>query len=153
MRDLERVFIFAFDGKHRFPGYIHPVSRIVSDAPFMLGETELTPLPVPHGKTTVFGYLFSRAGEKLAAYLSDCQLVPDPIIERIFGVRHFIVDALRHKPHPTHMSISEALAVAGRVQAKRTWFTHLCHDLAHAETEAALPPGVGIAFDGLKLET
>lgn len=153
MRDLERVFIFAFDGKHRFPGYIRPVSRIINDIPFMLGETELTPLPVPHGRTTVFGYLFSRAGEKLVAYLSDCQLVPDPIAARILGVRHLIIDALRHKPHPTHMSVSEALAVATRVQAKQTWFTHLCHDLGHAETEAALPRGVAVAFDGLRLET
>ena len=151
MRDLQRVFIFAFNGENRFPGYMHPRPHIV-DGPFTLGATELTPLPVPHGRATVFGYLFTRRGEKLAAYLSDCKTVPDAIIERIHGVRHLIVDALRHKPHPTHMSVSEALAIAARVGAGQTWFTHLCHDLAHAETESALPENVRVAFDGLKLE-
>jgi phosphoribosyl 1,2-cyclic phosphate phosphodiesterase len=78
--------------------------------------------------------------------------VPEPVIERIRGVRHLIVDALRHKKHPTHMSVAEALAVAAEVQAEQTWFTHLCHELMHAELEPTLPPGVRIAFDGLKLE-
>lgn len=151
MRDLERVFLFAFNGENRFPGYIHPVPHII-DGPFTLGATELTSLPVPHGRTTVNGYLFTRSGERLAAYLSDCKEVPAPVIERITGVQHLIVDALRHKPHPTHMNLDEALAVAAKVNARQTWLTHLCHDLGHAETERSLPNGVRIAYDGLKLE-
>jgi len=150
MLDLERVFLFAFNGENRFPGYVHPLPHIV-DAAFTLGATELTPLPVPHGRATVFGYLFTRGGEKLAAYLSDCKSVPAPVIERISGVRHLIVDALRHKAHPTHMCVTEALAVAEKVQPEHTWFTHLCHDLGHAETEVLLPPNVRIAFDGMKI--
>ena len=152
MRDLQRVFIFAFNGENRFPGYMHPEPHIVEGA-FTLGATELTPLPVPHGRATVFGYLFTRGGEKLAAYLSDCKTVPDAIIDRIRGVRHLILDALRHKPHPTHMSIKEALAIAERIAPEQTWLTHLCHDLAHAPTEASLPPTVRVAFDGLKIST
>jgi phosphoribosyl 1,2-cyclic phosphate phosphodiesterase len=148
--DLERVFLFAFSGENRFPGYLHPEARAITDT-FQLGETELTPLPVPHGRATVFGYLFTRRGEKLAAYLSDCKAVPEPVIERIRGVRHLIVDALRHKPHPTHMSVDEALAVAVQVQPGRTWFTHLCHEIGHAEQEALLPENVRIAYDGLQL--
>ena len=150
MSDLERVFVFAFNGENRFPGYMHPEPHVV-DAPFTLGATELTPLPVPHGRATVFGWLFTRSGEKLAAYLSDCKSVPEPVIERIRGVRHLIVDALRHKPHPTHMCVADALGVAAQVQPERTWLTHLCHDLGHAATEAVLPPGVGVAFDGMKI--
>ncbi len=150
MRDLERVFVFAFNGENRFPGYIHPEPHVI-EAAFTLGTTEIEPLPVPHGRTTVFGYLFTRAGEKLAAYLSDCKAVPEPVIERIRGVRHLIVDALRIKPHPTHMCVDEALAVAEQVRPGQTWFTHLCHDLGHAETESRLPPRVGIAFDGMKI--
>jgi phosphoribosyl 1,2-cyclic phosphate phosphodiesterase len=150
LRDLERVYLFAFNGENRFPGYVHPVPHTV-DGPFFLGETELTPLPVPHGRATVFGYLFTRRGERLAAYLSDCKAVPDPVIERIRGVRHLIVDALRRKPHPTHMSVDEALAVAAQVKPGQTWFTHLSHELMHAELEADLPGDVRIAFDGLKL--
>ncbi|MDB6174274.1 MAG: Beta-lactamase domain protein [Chthoniobacteraceae bacterium] len=150
MRDLERVFNFAFNGLNRFPGYVRPDPRIV-DAPFQLGEIELTPLPVPHGRAKVFGYLFTRAGERLAAYLSDCKMVPEPVIEKIAGVRHLIVDALRHKLHPTHMNVTEALEVIAKVGPKQAWFTHLCHDLDHEETEAALPEGIRIAFDGMKI--
>jgi phosphoribosyl 1,2-cyclic phosphate phosphodiesterase len=110
----------------------------------------LTPLPVPHGKSTVNGYLFSRAGEKLVAYLSDCSAVPDEIVREIEGVRVLIIDALRHKPHPTHLSVSQALEVAAKVRPTQTLFTHICHDLAQS-SEAELPDGVGIAYDGLKL--
>lgn len=149
--DLERVFLFAFSGENRFPGYLHPEANMI-DGPFRLGETELTPLPVPHGRTTVYGYLFTRNGEKRAAYLSDCKAVPDAVIEQISGVRHLVLDALRHKLHPTHMNVEEALAVSRAVKPGQTWFTHLCHELGHAETEASLPPGVRIAYDGLKLE-
>jgi phosphoribosyl 1,2-cyclic phosphate phosphodiesterase len=150
MDNLRRIFTFAFDGKNRFPGYLHPEPHDVAGA-FRIGDTELTPLPVPHGRTTVFGYLLVRNGERLAAYLSDCKEVPPPVIEQIRGVRHLIVDALRQKPHPTHMNIEEALAVAAQVGAGQTWFTHLCHDLRHAELEPMLPKGVAVAYDGLKL--
>ena len=105
MRDLARVYEFAFNGKNRFPGYLVPVPHIV-DGPFQLGETMLTPLPVPHGKWIVNGYLFSRAGRKLVAYLSDCSAVPDHIVNEIVGVELLIIDALRHKPHPTHLSVA-----------------------------------------------
>ena len=151
MRDLERVFLFAFNGHNRFPGYIHPAPHVI-DGAFSLGETQLTPLPIPHGRATVYGYLFSRAGERLAAYLSDCKSVPETVVAQISGVRHLVIDALRRKPHPTHMSIDEALAVVEKVQPVQTWFTHLCHDLRHAELEPTLPPTVRIAYDGLKIK-
>ena len=152
MNDLHRVFQFAFNGENRrWPGYVRPESRVV-DGPFILGGTELTPLPVPHGRAVVNGYLFTRGGVRLAAYLSACKAVPDAVVEQIAGVRHLIIDALRHKEHATHMNVTEALAVAARVKSSHTWFTHLCHELGHAETEAALPAGVRVAYDGLKLE-
>lgn len=152
MTDLERVFAFAFNGMNRFPGYIHPEPHII-DGPFTLGTTELTPLPVLHGRAHVNGYLFTREGEPLVAYLSDCKSVSDAVVERIAGVRHLILDALRHKPHPTHMSVGEALELAQLVRPGQTWFTHLCHDLGHASTQAILPPGVTVAHDGLRIET
>ena len=150
MRDLERVFVFAFNGENRWPGYVRPLPHIV-EGDFTLGATTLTPLPVEHGRTHVNGYLFTRGGVALAAYLSDCKTVPPAVIERIAGVRHLIVDALRHKSHPTHMSVSDALALAGKVAPERTWFTHLCHELGHAETERTLPENVRVAFDGMRI--
>ena len=123
----------------------------IIEGPFPLGNTTITPLPVPHGRTTVNGYLFSREGRKLVAYLSDCSAVPDEISNQIEGVEVLIIDALRHKPHPTHLSVAQALEVAAKVKPGRTWFTHVCHELAQTEEEN-LPKGVGIAYDGLKID-
>jgi phosphoribosyl 1,2-cyclic phosphate phosphodiesterase len=150
MRDLERVFEFAFNGLNRFPGYLQPVRHLV-DGPFELGKTLLTPLPVPHGNSMVNGYLFSRNGEKLVAYLSDCSAVPADIVAQIAQVKTLIIDALRHKPHPTHLSVSQAIEVAAQVKPSQTLFTHISHELPQS-AEADLPPGVGIAYDGLKLK-
>jgi phosphoribosyl 1,2-cyclic phosphate phosphodiesterase len=149
MRDLERVYEFAFNGLNRFPGYLVPVPHII-DGPFELGKTLITPLPVPHGRSMVNGYLFSRSGQKLVAYLSDCSAVPEEIVREIADVKVLIIDALRHRPHPTHLSVEQALEVAAKVRPGQTLFTHICHELSQA-SEADLPPGVGIAYDGLKL--
>ena len=148
--DLQRAFSFAFDGKNRFPSYLLPDPRPVESA-FRLGETEIVPLPVPHGRMTTYGYLFIRGGRRLLAYLNDCKAVPDAVRAQIAGVDTLILDALRHREHPTHMSIAEALETAAAIRPRQTFFTHLCHDLAHAETEAALPEGVRIATDGMKI--
>jgi phosphoribosyl 1,2-cyclic phosphate phosphodiesterase len=149
MADLERVFMFAFKGTNPFPGYLKPEPHLVN-GPFFLGETKITPLPVPHGKAEVNGYMFSRADRKLIAYLSDCSAVPDEIAQKIFGVECLIIDALREKPHPTHLSVGQALEVATRVQPKETYFTHIAHELAQS-LEQTLPPHTHIAYDGLKL--
>jgi phosphoribosyl 1,2-cyclic phosphate phosphodiesterase len=150
MADLERVYEFAFKTAHPSPGYLKPEPHIIS-GPFSLGETTITPLPVPHGSSETYGYLFSRHGRRLLAYLSDCSAVPDEIARQIAGVQLLVIDALRHKPHPTHLSIAQALEVAQRVQPARTLFTHICHELPQA-AEAELPPPAGIAYDGLKID-
>jgi len=150
LADLKRVFDFAFSGLRFIPGYIRPHPHMVT-GPFELGGTTVTPLPLKHGRAIVNGYLFERAGRKLAAYMSDCKEAPPPVIERILGVECLIIDALRHTEHPTHFNVSEALEVAARAGSRETWLTHISHELGHAATEAALPPGVRIAYDGLKL--
>jgi len=150
MRDLERVFEFAFKGLNPFPGYLKPDPHVV-EQPFDLGSTRVTPLPVPHGNTTVNGYLFERGGRKLVAYLSDCSGVPDHIAREIANVEVLIIDALRHKPHPTHLSVDQAIEVAHRVQPRRTYFTHICHELPQS-AESQLPSNTFIAYDGLRLD-
>jgi phosphoribosyl 1,2-cyclic phosphate phosphodiesterase len=149
MRDLKRVFRFAFNTTNQVPYYLKPEPHII-DGPFKLGETLITPLPVPHGDSIVNGYLFSRADQKLVAYLSDCSVVPEKIAEQISGVKALVIDALRDKPHPTHLSVGQALEVASRVRPEETYFTHICHDLPQS-AESRLPAGVHIAYDGLKL--
>jgi len=89
------------------------------------------------------------------AYLTDCNRIPDASWDLLLadgGVSPVIIDALRRRPHSTHFSVDEALAVVERLGAARAWFTHICHDLAHAETCARLPAGVELAYDGLVVE-
>jgi phosphoribosyl 1,2-cyclic phosphate phosphodiesterase len=150
MRDLERVFAFAFEGSNPFPGYLKPQPHVIN-GPFSLGSTTITPLPVPHGNSIVNGFLFARNNVKLVAYLSDCSAVPDAVIRQIAGVKALIIDALRHKPHPTHLSVNQAIEVAKLVQPAKTYFTHICHELPQ-NAESQLPADTHIAYDGLKLE-
>jgi phosphoribosyl 1,2-cyclic phosphate phosphodiesterase len=149
MRDLERVFRFAFEGTNPFPGYLKPEPHVI-EGPFELGSTTITPLPVAHGNTIVNGYLFSRGGKKLVAYLSDCSRVPNEIVDAIRDVKGLIIDALRDKPHPTHLSVEQALEIASRVRPGETYFTHIAHELPQS-AESRLPGGTHIAYDGLKL--
>ena len=152
MADIKRIFNFAFNGENLFPGYVKPEPKVIDPfESFQIGATTLTPLPVTHGRTAVYGYLMEREGHALAAYLSDCKEVSDAVVERIRGVDVLIVDALRHRPHFTHMNITEALELVDRVRPGATWFTHICHELGHTDAEEALPSGVRVAYDGLKL--
>ena len=150
MADLRRVFEFAFNGLNPWPGYLKPEPHIIGGT-FSLGKTTITPLPVPHGNSETNGYLFAREDRKLLAYLSDCSAVPNEIAREIEGVQLLVIDALRHKPHPTHLSIDQALEVAQRVLPEKTLFTHICHELPQS-AEAKLPPHTGIAYDGLKID-
>lgn len=148
---LSQVFEFAFNGKNRFPGYVLPDPRPVVGT-FRLGGLDVTPLPLPHGRTTSTGYLHEKDGKKLFAYLTDCNIVPDAVIERVRGVEHLVIDALRDDPHPTHLTISEAIEAADRIGPKQTWLTHLCDHVSHKKRSESLPDGVRLAYDGLEIE-
>ena len=114
---------------------------------FSLGGVEVVPVALLHGPLPVLGF---RIGS--FAYLTDCNLIPDESWPLLDGVRTVIIDALRHRPHPTHFTVAEAVDVVARLGAERAYFTHICHDLPHAATCARLPPGVELAYDGLILE-
>jgi phosphoribosyl 1,2-cyclic phosphate phosphodiesterase len=150
LADLERIFIYAFTKKPIPKGYFMPEPRVV-DGPFEIGDLHITPLPLPHGAIFVNGYLFTQAGKKRLAYMSDCKEVPDPIVEQVKGSELVVLDALRRDPHWTHMCLDEALTVARRIGAPRTLFTHLTHDYDHDIDQAEMPPGVELAYDGLRI--
>ncbi|WP_038160838.1 MBL fold metallo-hydrolase [Verrucomicrobium sp. BvORR106] len=147
---IRRMYEHAFNGENRYRGYLKPEEHPIT-GPFTLGETLITPLPVKHGKVETVGYLFSRGGRKLCAYLSDMKEPLEGTVELMRGVDTLIVDALRHTPHPTHMNFEEALAFRTAVGPRQTWFTHIQCEILHAPEEQKLPEDVRIAYDGLKL--
>jgi phosphoribosyl 1,2-cyclic phosphate phosphodiesterase len=145
--DLRRVFAYIFDPSTPKGGGIPNVSLREIGGPFCLGDVEIVPVPLVHGTRPILGF---RIGQ--FAYLTDCNAIPDTSWPLLEGVATLVIDALRERPHSTHFSVPEAIAAASRIGATRTYFTHICHDLPHAETCARLPAGVQLAYDGLVLE-
>jgi phosphoribosyl 1,2-cyclic phosphate phosphodiesterase len=113
-----------------------------------IGGIEAVCVPIRHGLLPAMGY---RLGPDFA-YLTDCNDVPESSIRLIEGVDTLVVDGLRFRPHPTHFSIPEAVALARRVGARRTAFTHITHDIEHFRVNALLPPGMFLLQDNMVLD-
>ena len=145
---LSRKFAYIFDDAMRpLPGTSKPEGRLhtlTEGVPVTIGGVAVTPVAVPHGQLSVFAY---RIGP--VAYVTDAKAVPPAALALLQGARVLVLNALFRTPHPTHLSIPEAVATARLVGAERTFLTHLTHDNLHADLEAELPPGVVPAFDGL----
>ena len=147
LADLRQTFGYIFTKPDAAGGGIPQIVLSQIAGPFSLGGTEIVPVPIMHGPRRILGF---RVGS--FAYLTDCSRIPDESWPLVDGVRTLVIDALRERPHPTHFSVSEALEVVARLSPERAYFTHVCHDLAHAATCARLPDGVELAYDGLVLE-
>lgn len=146
LQALRRTFSYAFEKGAPSGGGVPDAALTVIDGSFAINEVRLQPLTVYHGSHPVLGF---RVGG--FAYLTDCNAVPDETMSLLGDLDVLVLDALRHRPHPTHYSLSEATAVAQRIGARSTLFTHMCHDLGHAATCAALPAGLSLAYDGLRI--
>ena len=147
LEDIRRMFGYVFDARAPKGGGLPRLELFRILGPFCVGRREVQPVPLWHGRRAILGF---RLGA--FAYLTDCSRIPDESWPLLSGLQVLVLDALREKPHPTHFSLSEAIAIAARIGAARTYFTHMCHDLQHAPTCARLPETISLAYDGLSVE-
>lgn len=146
MASIRRVYKYIFDQTYPYGGIARLDPHLI-DGPFDLWGASLIPLEVFHGESPVLGFRFGRA-----AYVTDFSSIPDTTVPLLEGLDVLILDALRHKPHPTHSTVEQSLAWVDRLKPERAFFTHIAHELGHEATNATLPPQVRLAYDGLMLE-
>lgn len=150
MSQLRATFRYAFDGNQTWKNYLRLAPEEIT-GPFSIGETDIIPVDLPHGKFTTTGFVFQRGGRKLLAYFTDCSGLPEEAVEAARGVEILVLDTLREAFHPTHMNFDQALEASRAVAPGKTYLTHLCHEVSHAAKEPALPEGCRLAYDGLTL--
>jgi phosphoribosyl 1,2-cyclic phosphate phosphodiesterase len=151
MEGLRGTFRYAFDDPQPWKNYLRLDPKVITGS-FQIGDTTVVPVDLPHGKFTTTGFIFYRFGRKLLAYFTDCADVPSEAIEAARGVEVLVLDALRERPHPTHMNFERAIEVSRSIAPGGTWFIHLCHEVSHEAKERELPTGCHLAYDGLKLK-
>jgi phosphoribosyl 1,2-cyclic phosphate phosphodiesterase len=145
------IYPYAMANRPVAKGY--PAFRLVDmPAAMELPQGTIRSTLLPHGDTETIGLVFTEKSTGATfAYYTDCKVLTDEAIALARGADAAIIDGLRPLPHPSHMSIDEAVAAGKTLGAKRVWLTHLTHLTDHAVAEAALPEGFGLAYDGLRL--
>jgi phosphoribosyl 1,2-cyclic phosphate phosphodiesterase len=147
--NLTRRFDYAFVDQYPVYGVIPDLTlHAIEDArPFHVGPMEIVPVPVMHGRLPILGF---RVGS--VAYLTDVKTIPETSLPLLQDLDVLVLTALRRHPHPAHMSLDEALAVAESLHPRHTLFTHVAHDMGRYEDVApTLPPNVALATDGLRV--
>jgi phosphoribosyl 1,2-cyclic phosphate phosphodiesterase len=142
---LRRVYDYTFSPEATYPTRARVRIEPLAERATVHGVTFIT-IPVLHGAMQILGFRFGKA-----AYLTDVSEIPETSFKLLEDLDHIILSALRHKPHPSHATVDQAVEWAKRIDARNTWFTHIAHDLGHEETNRSLPPGMALAWDGLTL--
>ncbi|MEM9589536.1 MAG: MBL fold metallo-hydrolase [Planctomycetota bacterium] len=146
---IRKSFDYAFsDRPATHPGSTPQlVFETIDDETFEVFGHKFTPIPLKHGP--YFEVLGFRLGD--FAYCTDTNHIPETSLEKLHGLDTLVIDALRYKQHPTHFSVDEAVEISQKLQPRRTLLTHACHDLDHDQVNAALPDGIDLAYDGLRV--
>lgn len=142
---LRRVYDYTFSPEATYPTRARVRIEPIGERTTIHG-VEFISVPVQHGAMCILGFRFGKA-----AYLTDVSEIPEASFKLLENLDHVILSALRHKPHPSHATVDQAVEWAKRIAAQHTWFTHIAHDLGHEETNRALPPGMALAYDGMTL--
>jgi phosphoribosyl 1,2-cyclic phosphate phosphodiesterase len=145
--DIRKTFHYVFDPNTPRGGGLPSLDLRLIEGPLTLGALDVQPIPLWHGVRPILGFRFGRF-----AYLTDCNRIDEAAWPLLEDLDVLVLDALRDKPHPTHFSLGEAIEAARRIGARQTFFTHMCHHLAHDATNRRLPGGMALAYDGLVLE-
>ncbi len=146
LHNIHQTFRYIFLEEKSESSRPRLVSHSFDGQDFELFGLRFQPIRLAHGKGTVHGFRFGDA-----AYLTDHSDIPPESLEQLCGLDILFLDALRHKPHPTHSTVEKSLTTVEQLSPRRAFFTHICHDLGHARTEETLPPRVRLAYDGLEL--
>lgn len=144
---IKKAFHYAFE-EQPYPGApkfdVHAIDELDT---LTIEGIDIHPIPVYHGQLPILGY---RIGDM--AYITDVKTVPDASLEKLQGLKTLVFDALHHYPHQSHCTLEEAVEWAKKIGAEHTYFIHLSHHMGtHEQTEAQLPEGIHIAYDGLRL--
>ncbi len=143
---LESIFRYIFDANYKYGGIARVEMNRINGAIELFGA-RFEPVEIIHGDTTIHGFRFGTA-----AYLTDFSEIPPASMDQLQNLDILFLDALRHRPHPTHSTVANSLRLVEELKPHRAFFTHISHDLAHEETNKSLPEHVRLAHDGLKLE-
>lgn len=142
---VERIFDYTFSPDATYPNRAR-VQLAPLEARTAVHGAEFVRVPVMHGELEIAGFRFGSA-----AYLTDVSAIPEPSYGLLEGLDHLVLSALRHKPHPNHATVEQAVGWARRIGARHTWLTHIAHDLGHEATNRSLPETVRMAYDGLEI--
>ena len=149
LRSLENRFAYIFDPKYKYPGAPDfQVNIIKNNQNFKIYDLEITPIESMHLKLSVFGYRIENF-----AYLTDVKTISDEELKKLKGLDTLVINALRFEPHPSHLNVEEAIEIIDQIKPKKTFFTHISHNMGfHEEVCKKLPKNVTLAYDGLVLE-
>ena len=147
LESLEQRFDYIFSEVDKYPGAPSIEKNIVENQPFKLGNLEVIPIEIMHGDLPILGYRFQNF-----AYLTDVKTIPEAGINKLQNLDVLVINAIRHKPHHSHLNLNEALEIIKQLNPKKAYLTHISHHLGfHAEVEQMLPENVFIAYDELVL--
>ncbi|MCC5918658.1 MAG: MBL fold metallo-hydrolase [Cryomorphaceae bacterium] len=141
---LRKQYDYAFE-ENLYPGAPRFEMHRIRNQPFKIGKDLITPIRAQHGNVPVLGF---RIGN--ISYLTDAKTISHEETEKMFGSKILVLNALRHEEHHSHLNLKQAVALAEKIGAEKTYFTHISHHLGkHEEVEKNLPKGMFLSFDGL----
>ena len=142
-RVLRQIYDYTFSPQATYPTRARVKLEPLTER-MQIHGVEFVRVPVMHGEMEITGFRFGNA-----AYLTDVSEIPESSFALLEGLEHLALSALRHKPHPNHATVEQAVGWAKRIGARHTWLTHIAHELGHEATNRMLPDGIRLAYDGL----